>query len=64
MKNNGKQARKIFKISESDFSTQKKNVKKQHSFKKISTRKYYPGKHGLAIIVNGQEMGLNSFILD
>jgi 3-methyladenine DNA glycosylase AlkC len=63
MKNNGKQARKIFKISESDFTAHIKSVQKQHSFKKISTRKYYPGKHGLAIIVNGQEMGVVSFLL-
>jgi 3-methyladenine DNA glycosylase AlkC len=56
MKNNGQQKRKVFKISESDNPAQKKMVKKEHSFKLISTRKYYPGAHGIAIIINGHEL--------
>ncbi|MFK5986489.1 MAG: DNA alkylation repair protein [Pseudomonadota bacterium] len=64
MKKNGKQARKIFKISESDYTGQTKVVTKHHSFKKISTRKYYPGLHGIAIIINGQELACESFILN
>lgn len=63
MKANGKQAAKIFKISEADFSIKEKNVKKEHSFKYISTRKYYPGKHGLEIIINGQKFAEDSFEL-
>ena len=56
MKNNGRQKRKIFQISESENTRQQKEISKQHSFKLISTRKYYPGAHGLAIIVNGREL--------
>jgi 3-methyladenine DNA glycosylase AlkC len=63
MKKNGKQARKLFKISESDFSGRKKAVKKRHSFKRITTRKYYTGTHGLAIIVNGKELACDTFEL-
>lgn len=53
MKANGKQNTKVFKISESDIQTQQKSIQKTFSFKAISTRKYYLGKHDLSIIVNG-----------
>lgn len=61
MKKNGSAARKIFKISESVVSCSEKQVKKSFSFKPISTRKYYPGKHGLAIIINGVELAHSQF---
>ncbi len=64
MKNNGKLSRKRFKISEADYSGPKKLITKHHSFKSISTRKYYAGIHGLAVIVNGQELAYNNFVLD
>ena len=63
MKNNGKLSRKIFKISEGDFNSSKKSIKKRHSFKLISTRKYYAGIHRLVIIVNGEPMKSESFRL-
>jgi len=56
MKNNGCQKRKVFKISESENAGQQKLVCRVHSFKAISTRKYYPGGHGFAVIVNGHEL--------
>ncbi|MCK5148817.1 hypothetical protein KAR48_18835 [bacterium] len=64
MKNNGRQSRKTFKISESDFSGQKKIVIKKYSFRKISTRKYYSGIHGLAVIINGHELICGNFQLN
>jgi len=64
MKNNGLQKRKIFKISESDNSSQKKEISKEHSFRLISTRKYYPGAHGIAVIINGHELVDGEFQLD
>ncbi len=63
MKANGKQIRKIFKISESDYKVKKKDVVRPHSFKEITTRKYYAGDHNLAIIINGHEMGSRRFRL-
>lgn len=63
MKNNGQQARKIFQISESTINDSIKLINKSFSFKKISTRRYYPGHHGLAIIVNGVELASASFTL-
>ncbi|EDN66091.1 DNA alkylation repair enzyme [Beggiatoa sp. PS] len=61
LKNNGKLSRKLFKISESDYSGSKKVITKHHSFKNISTRKYYTGIHGLAVIVNGKELAKGDF---
>ncbi len=63
LKKNGKQARKMFKISEMEHPGQKKSVKKRHSFKSITTRKYYPGLHGLAVVVNGRELASDTFEL-
>ena len=63
MKKNGKQSRKVFKISESEITIKEKQVTKSHSFKKISTRKYYPGIHRLGVIVNGCELASVDFML-
>ena len=63
VKANGALRRKVFKISESDYSEKMKPVNKYFSFKKISTRKYYTGKHQLTVIVNGVEQISKSFIL-
>jgi 3-methyladenine DNA glycosylase AlkC len=61
MKANGKQARKVFKISELVIKGQVKQVTKVQSFRPISTRKYYVGVHGLVIIINGIDMHIESF---
>lgn len=63
MKSNGKQARKVFKISESDYGEHIKSVSRTYSFRKISTRKYYSGDHSLAIIINGHEFSSRKFRL-
>lgn len=64
MKKNGKPSRKVFKIAESDYQSEQKHIDKNHSFKLITTRVYYPGHHGLAIIVNGKELDALSFELE
>jgi len=61
MKKNGKQADKIFKISESDIKTTSKNITKQFSFKPLSTRKYYAGAHQLIVLVNGVRLASKPF---
>jgi 3-methyladenine DNA glycosylase AlkC len=53
MKANGKLSRKIFKIAEGDFAESERQFRKRHSLAQMTTRKHYPGRHGLAIIVNG-----------
>jgi len=64
VKKNGNLSRKIFKISESEIIGNNKTVTKPHSFKKISTRKYYAGKHTISIIVNGHELAGMEFLLN
>jgi 3-methyladenine DNA glycosylase AlkC len=63
MKANGKQNRKIFKISECEYTGKEKQISRTFSFKEISTRKYYAGKHQLSIIVNGVKQTTKSFEL-
>jgi 3-methyladenine DNA glycosylase AlkC len=53
-KANGKLAPKVFKwLDRKEVITQGKDFQKKHSFKAISTRKYYPGMHKIEIIMNG-----------
>jgi len=63
MKKNGKQARKIFQLSEAVIKASSKKISKTFSFKKISTRQYYAGQHSVAILINGVELVKNDFIL-
>ena len=60
-KRKGKNSRKIFMLSETTQSSMEKYFVKKHSFQQRSTRKHYPGKHHLAIIINGLEMGTIDF---
>ena len=63
VKANGKLAGKIFKIGEGLYQEKQRSITKNFSFKTISTRKYYPGRHYLSIIVNGTEVGRKPFEL-
>ena len=63
MKANGKQNRKVFKISEGEYTEKEKMISKYFSFKEISTRKYYTGEHRLSIIVNGADQSTKPFEL-
>ncbi len=49
-------SKKVFKIAEGDFLSSTKKINKVYSFKKISTRQYYEGKHKLFIIINGETL--------
>lgn len=64
VKANGMLNRKVFKISEGKYDEKEKQVAKYFSFKEISTRKYYAGKHRLSIIINGIEQTSKPFELD
>lgn len=63
MKKSGKNAKKVFSISESVISGNSKKIQKKFSFKNITTRKYYTGIHYLSIIINGVELEKKIFIL-
>ena len=64
LRTNGKLNKKVFNISEKEYSKHSTSrVKKKHNFKIINTRKYYPGKQKISIIINGKELGIKDFIL-
>ena len=60
---NYKRSKKIFMISSSNVKSNNKQISKKHSFKKITTRKYYKGLHYITIIVNGEKIIQKSFNL-
>ena len=56
-KANGSLSRKVFKISEKNYHyNQSVEIERKQSFKVITTRKYYSGKHQVSIIINGVEL--------
>lgn len=62
VKANGRRNRKIFQISELSLEENgKQPYTKTHSFEDASTRKHYPGKHSITLIVNGSERGTLDF---
>ncbi len=64
LKSNSEWSRKVFKISEKIMAPRlKMNVERKQSFRKITTRVFYPGKHKLSIIVNGEEKVVKNFEL-
>ena len=61
---NGKHNKKVFKLKTLSSDKGKSiSITKVHSFKPISTRRYYPGQHRLAIQINGREIIDNAFTL-
>ena len=58
-----KYSKKVFKISEGIYDQNDRKFIKVYSFKPISTRKYYKGKHKLAIIVNGVTLDKQEFVM-
>lgn len=63
-KANGQLSKKVFKISERVYAPgEKVNVLKKQSFRPITTKKFYPGKHKLSVIVNGEEKAIKTFEL-
>jgi hypothetical protein len=65
MKSNGKQAPKTFKWADRTVKAgDVVEIPRKQSFKTISTRKHYPGRHKIEIIVNGQAMAESDFECD
>lgn len=63
LRKNGTHNKKVFKISEGVFKNNFKEFHKTYSFKKITTRSYYKGKHQLHIIINGNIFTKEDFLL-
>ena len=61
VRQNHKTGKKVFKISEGQYAETERNIIKKHSFKPISTRKYYVGKHSVSIVVNGKPLAKRTF---
>ena len=55
MRANGRQTPKVFKIKKVAIDPdQVIKIKKNHSFRPVTTRKYYPGLHGVQPQINGR----------
>lgn len=53
VKKTGKTSRKVFKITENEYTSGITKMERKQRFKDFTTRTHYPGQHGLAIVVNG-----------
>jgi len=62
-KKSGTASRKIFKITENNYSPGLTEMKRKQSFKDLSTRKHYPGQHKITIVINGVEKASQVFEL-
>jgi 3-methyladenine DNA glycosylase AlkC len=60
----GKLSPKVFKLKNFTLRPGEKiTVLKKHSFKKVTTRRYYAGNHAIEIQINGRRAGRKSFRL-
>ncbi|MFV0562467.1 DNA alkylation repair protein [Malaciobacter mytili] len=60
---NNKHNKKLFMISQNEIKQKTKSFAKKQSFKKLTTRKHYKGKHFISIIINGKEKIKKEFTL-
>ena len=64
VKANGTLAPKVFKLTTRTLAAgESTTIGKRHSFKPISTRRYYPGEHALELQINGRTFGRSIFTL-
>lgn len=64
LKATGKQTAKTFKLSTATLAPgQKLELSRRHSFREITTRRYYPGVHAVELQVNGVRYGRVEFSL-
>jgi 3-methyladenine DNA glycosylase AlkC len=64
LKSNKTHNRKIFMISQNEIKSSSKKFTKKQSFKNMTTRKHYLGKHFIAILINGEEILKEEFYLN
>ena len=64
LKAGGKQNKKLFKLAENNFQPGLVySFNRYQRFQDFTTRKHYPGKHKLGIIINGKELAVKEFSL-
>ncbi len=64
LKSNNNYNKKVFMISQNEIKSNKKRFEKKQSFKNMTTRKHYFGKHFIAILINGVEVLKEEFYLN
>jgi 3-methyladenine DNA glycosylase AlkC len=65
LKKNGELSPRVFMISEREVdSGSHTKIARKHKIKPITTRRYYPGIHRVAVIINGVETAPLDFLLD
>jgi len=63
-KNNGNLSAKVFKWKTLHLSPHKAiTLRRSHSIRPITTRRYYPGEQGVSLRINGQDYGFEKFNL-
>ena len=63
-KANGTLTKKVHKISEKEYpGNSTTQIIRKHSFKVVTTRKFHPGLHQVAVIINGNEFDKYNFEL-
>jgi 3-methyladenine DNA glycosylase AlkC len=63
-KSGGKSSSKVFKLKEVQIPGKGNlQIRKKHAFADLSTRKHYPGKHSVRILVNGNNLAEKDFVL-
>lgn len=64
VKGDGSLSPKVFKCKTITLAPgQSHAIERRHAMRPITTRRYYPGKHRIAILVNGAETASESFVL-
>lgn len=64
LRQNGTHSKKVFKISERVLAAgEELAIARRQSFRIITTRTFYPGKHRVSLIVNGKEVAEGGFLL-
>ncbi|MHA6764158.1 DNA alkylation repair protein [Streptacidiphilus sp. PAMC 29251] len=64
VKATGKQSPKTFKLTTATLAPgQKLELSRRHSFRPITTRRYYPGTHAVELQINGVRHGRHDFTL-
>ena len=64
VKSNNIHNKKVFMISQNEIKSSSKKFTKKQSFKNMTTRKHYLGKHFIAILINGEEILKKEFYLN
>jgi 3-methyladenine DNA glycosylase AlkC len=64
MRANGKQTPKVFKLTQRTIQPEEiLHITKRFSFEPVTTRRYYPGQHGVEPKINGKVFARTEFVL-